>query len=435
MNILIADDNENNRYLQYVLLKSQGHKVLQAKNGMEALQIARSNPPDIIISDILMPGMDGFALCHEWKNDVNLRHIPFVFYTSTYSAQDDEAFARNLGADKFLVKPMEAQAFLDSIYELVERGATKPVAQPISNQVDANPESEHNDENYFLQYNSRLIHKLEKKLADLEQANRKLMEKENTIIRLNQELETRVTQRTRELEISNKELESFAYSVSHDLRTPLRAMLGYSSILLEDYGESLDAQGNNYIEHIYESGIRMTRLIEDLLGLSRIGRISLSINKVNVSDMARQVIAEIREQDPERQIDINIQDGMQSEGDAGLLDILLKNLLGNAWKYSQKQPRPRIDFECYDDPVKGKVYMIKDNGVGFDMRYAEKLFSPFKRLHHDADFEGSGIGLATVKRIIQSHGGDIWFSAEPDKGARFYFTLSLASTAPVAEPA
>lgn len=243
---------------------------------------------------------------------------------------------------------------------------------------------------------------------------------EDQLYQLNLELEQRVHTRTAELEASNKELEAFAYSVSHDLRTPLRAIDGYSRILMEDFITVLDGNAREFLRRICASTQRMDQLIDDLLALSRMTRIEMSIDKINLSQIAHEVIRQLRTSEPERQVEVHIAPDIDTFGDTRLLTVLLSNLLGNAWKYTGKTSQPRIEFGLKPD---SHTYYVCDNGIGFDMQYVDKIFGAFQRLHSRDDFPGTGIGLATASRIVNRHGGRIWADAEINKGACFYFTL------------
>jgi len=235
-------------------------------------------------------------------------------------------------------------------------------------------------------------------------------------------LEERVAVRTAELLNANEELEAFAYSVSHDLRAPLRAIHGFSQILQEDYGQLLDDEGRDYLRRVRANAQRMGELIDDLLSLSRISRHQLDIDTVSLTDLVREISQSLQRQNPERQARFEIQAGVSARGDGSLLRIMLVNLLGNAWKYTSKSDDVRIHFgRCRQDGV--QAFFVRDNGAGFDSQYASQLFMPFQRLHSENEFEGTGIGLATVQRIVQRHGGRIWAESEPGKGATFYFTL------------
>jgi PAS domain S-box-containing protein len=271
---------------------------------------------------------------------------------------------------------------------------------------------------------------LQRLLEEADQSRRALLSvvedqkrAEEEIRTLNAELEVRVRDRTAQLEAANKELEAFAYSVSHDLRAPLRAMEGFSAALLSQYSERLDEQGRHYLDRIQEASRRMGQLINDMLTLSRVTRAALTRQRVDLGDLAREIAADLQAQDPQRRVEFVIAQGLAVEADPHLLRVALQNLLDNAWKFTGKREQARI--EVGSNPGEGSecVYYVKDDGVGFDMTYAGKLFAPFQRLHAMHEFPGTGIGLATVQRIVARHGGRVWTEAEVDRGATFYFTL------------
>lgn len=235
-------------------------------------------------------------------------------------------------------------------------------------------------------------------------------------------LEELVAERTGELTRINRELETFSYSVSHDLRAPLRAIDGFSRALQEDYAEQIDETGTDYLQRICAGSQRMGNLIDDLLSLSRVSRIEMNRTDVNLSLLAEKSVNKLQEIFPQRKVQVKISDNIQAQGDARLLEIVFDNLLGNAWKYTHKKQSASIEFGISKKDGK-MAYFVKDNGAGFDMQYAAKLFGAFQRLHGN-EFEGTGIGLATVSRIIHRHGGEVWAEARPDEGAVFYFTLT-----------
>jgi PAS domain S-box-containing protein len=237
------------------------------------------------------------------------------------------------------------------------------------------------------------------------------------------ELERRVAERTAELTVSNQELESFAYAVSHDLRAPLRGIDGWSQAVLEDCGPQLDDRGRKYLKMVRSETHRMDQLIDDLLELSRVTRAPMKRGTVDLTAMAGELEASLRAGQPERVVDFVVAPGMVVQGDAVLLRAVLQNLLGNAWKFTEKRPRARIEVGCTSEQGR-TVYHVRDDGAGFDMRFAGKLFGPFQRLHSLEEFPGTGIGLATVQRIIHRHGGKVWATAEVDQGATFYFSLT-----------
>jgi len=245
---------------------------------------------------------------------------------------------------------------------------------------------------------------------------------DNEIRRLNQELEARVIARTAELAMANSELESFSYSVSHDLRAPLRHINSFSTILESDYADKLDSDGKYYLSRIMAGCNKMGLLIDDLLELAQLSRGELKPRPVNLSNLANTIAASLAESDPERVVSFKIEEGLLAHGDERLLEVMLTNLLGNAWKYSAQKKEALIEFGC-KTVAASPVFFIRDNGAGFDNSYADKLYAPFQRLH-GAEFEGTGIGLAIVKRIVHRHGGRIWADAVVDEGATFYFTLN-----------
>jgi PAS domain S-box-containing protein len=239
-----------------------------------------------------------------------------------------------------------------------------------------------------------------------------------------EELEHRVEERTRELAVANKELESFSYSVSHDLRAPLRSLTGFSRILAMDYaGKVLDARALDLIQRMTASVTRMGQLIEDLLKLSQVSRTAIHPQPLDLSAMANAILDDLSRRDPHREVSVQVEPGVTAAGDPGLVRLVLENLLGNAWKFTGKTAAPKIMVGVSHPAGEEAVYFIQDNGAGFDMAFAEQLFAPFQRLHRATEFEGTGVGLATVQRVIHRHTGRIWAESSPGLGAKFLFTL------------
>jgi PAS domain S-box-containing protein len=671
--ILVVDDLEENRYLLDTMLKRLGHDVTTASDGRQALDKLGERGIDLIISDILMPVMDGYQLCREVRADKKMCDIPFIFYTASYMDKKDEEFAIKLGADRFLRKPMDSAEFIKHLQELMEE-AGKPHRKTRQPEIAE-------EQGILKLYNERLVKKLEGKMKDLEQEiirrkfaeqelkagvekyrvlvenlndviftvnsdgiityvsppirqltgyapeqligrpfagiippddlpmlNGKLQDalenplepwdcryladggqirwarassrpifehgravgiqglfsdvtehkqleeaikeseeqfnalgnsvsegiwyasvdgrdfqyinpafeqlygrsladiKENPdlwkqivhpddralaeasahdllaqgffeseyrivrpdgevrwvfdrktmvrnrlgepvrmggiisditerkraeaeILKLNAELEQRVQQRTEQLSEANRNLEAFSYSVSHDLRAPLRGIDGFSRALQEDCADRLDKTGRNHLARIQAGVQRMGRLIDDLLNLSRAGRIPMSCTPVDLSLLAGRVLEELRRSDPGHRVETAIAPGLIALGDESLLFQALHNLLENAWKFTARTEQARIEFgRCRLDGE--AVFCVRDNGAGFDMAYADRLFAPFQRLHTQTDFPGIGIGLAIAQRIILRHKGRVWAEAAVGKGAVFYFTLPMEQDNP-----
>jgi PAS domain S-box-containing protein len=242
-------------------------------------------------------------------------------------------------------------------------------------------------------------------------------------ISIRKQMEKALRDRAEELAQLNKELEAFSYSVSHDLKAPLRTLIGFSNILLEDYSDVVDITGRDFITRIKSNAQKMNDLIDDMLKLSRISRQEMITEKTDLSELANVLFADLKKNQPERNVEIIIQTNMIANIDKKLMNIALLNLFSNAWKFTMKKDHPRIEFGCNVDNER-KVFFIKDNGAGFDMSHSGDIFAPFRRLHSESEFPGTGIGLAIVERVIGRHGGKIWAEGMPGAGATFYFTIS-----------
>ena len=267
---------------------------------------------------------------------------------------------------------------------------------------------------------SLLIQAFNEMLAQIQQ-------REEALQRAQDDLEQRVEDRTKQLAAANKELEAFSYSVSHDLRAPLRSIDGFSMAVLEDYGDRLDDTGKEYLHRVRGATQRMAVLIDDLLNLARVTRTEMHPEELSLSAMAKSIADDLRKTEPSRHAEFLIRDDLTAQGDVRLLRVVMENLLGNSWEYTSRHENARIEFGCQRKD-NTDTFFVRDDGAGFDPRHAARLFGAFQRLHGTAEFPGVGVGLATVQRIIHRHGGEIWAESEVEKGATFYFTLRSVSS-------
>jgi light-regulated signal transduction histidine kinase (bacteriophytochrome) len=244
---------------------------------------------------------------------------------------------------------------------------------------------------------------------------------EEELLHENAALAEQLRQKSQQFEAVTKELELLAYSISHDLKAPLRSIRGLSEVLAERYSDRLDTSGRDFLRRICDSSVELNALMEELLRLSRIGRAEMSRRPVNLTAAAQVAIAELRKAEPNRGVDVEIGENLQATGDERMLTLAVNLLLQNAWKFTGKQPQPRIEFQATNEPE--PAFLVRDNGAGFEMEYAGRLFGAFQRLHSASEFPGKGTGLATVQRIINRHGGRVWAQAAVNQGASFYFTL------------
>jgi signal transduction histidine kinase len=313
-----------------------------------------------------------------------------------------------------LVRQMvPATIFLTILAVLAVAGVTRGVIGPLEDMASAADRLAHGD------FQQRVAVRRRDEIGQLADAFNLMAAR---IATGRSELESRVKARTAELEALNQELEAFSYSVSHDLRAPLRSIDGFSQALVEDFSGPLPAEGLDYLHRIRNAAQHMGRLIDDLLKLARVTRTELSVTDVDLSAIAREIAARLAESEPERRVDWRIQPGLIVRGDAQLLQIALENLLSNAWKFTSRTPGAVIELTSADENGQ-PAYAVRDNGAGFDMAHAKKLFGAFQRLHSAREFPGTGVGLATVQRIVHKHGGSVWAEAAPGAGATFAFTL------------
>ncbi len=400
-------------------LEAEGCQVVEAANGVEALAVLAREPVDAVITDILMPLMDGFRLCHEIRSSATLNAaMPVIFYTGTYNSAADEELARAVHADGYLLKPASTAEILGAVRR----------AQTADRQPRSPPPAGAEEFNVLELYSAALVRKLETRNVELEDALRKLQSAHAEIVQLNETLEARVADRTAALAAANKELESFSFSISHDLRAPLRQINGFAAILRDEAGAGLEEEGRRILGQITGAAQRMDELIRALLEFSRSGRAELVMGAVPLGRLLDETLTILAADLRGRDIEWRRGDLPEVWGDAMLLRQVLVNLVSNAIKYTGKTPHAVIEIGTgAGDPGEALVF-VRDNGVGFDPRYASRLFGVFQRLHHAGDFEGTGIGLANAQRIVARHGGRIWAEAAPGEGATFYLALPLATT-------
>jgi signal transduction histidine kinase len=379
VNILLVDDQPANLIALEAMLQGLGQNLVKAESGREALKWLLTHEFAVILLDVKMPEMDGFETATLIRERDKSRHTPILFLTAADKSESHAVRGYAVGAVDYLVKPVVPEFVRSKVAVFVE---------------------------------------LAKKSELLRRQRQLLVESEHAALEL---AETRA-ELVRDLEHKNRELESFSYAVSHDLRAPLRRIDSFSRAVLESQGDRLDEPGRRYLERVREASQHMSQLIDDVLHLSRVTRADLREQDVDLSALTTLILSRLQESEPARKVETKIRPGVVVTGDGQLLRIALQNLLENAWKFTGKQPDARIEFgvtQASGEPT----YFVRDNGAGFDMTYSDRLFGPFQRLHPQGEFSGSGIGLATVQRIIHRHGGQVWAEGLVGQGATFQFTL------------
>ncbi|MBX3189656.1 MAG: response regulator [Labilithrix sp.] len=357
-NVLIVDDLEANLVALEAVLGDMPCSLVRAKSGNDALKQLLKRDYAVMLLDVQMPEIDGFEVARLARQNPATREVPIIFLTASHSSEDAALRGYGTGAVDVLFKPL-------------------------------NPEILRSKLRVFLE-----LYEARRKLA------REVAAHEDTLA----------------------ELEAFNYSVSHDLRAPLRAVGGFSDILLAECASQLDEDGQGYVRRISAAARNMGALIDDLLRLSQISRASVTTSRVDLAAMVRAIVSELARAEPARVVDVETNEAVV-DVDERLMRIALDNLLRNAWKFTRTKETARIELRVRDTPD-GRAYGIADDGVGFDPTYAAKLFKPFQRLHTVDEFEGTGIGLAIVDRIIRHHGGRIWAESQPGSGAAFWFVLN-----------
>ncbi len=379
VNILLVDDQPANLIALEAMLQGLGQNLIKAESGREALKWLLTHEFAVILLDVKMPDMDGFETATLIRERDKSRHTPILFLTAADKSENHAVRGYAVGAVDYLVKPVVPEFVRSKVAVFVE-----------------------------LAKKSELLRRQAQLLVEGEQAARNLAEARAELVR--------------DLEHKNRELESFSYAVSHDLRAPLRRIDSFSRAMLESQGQRLDEQGRRYLDRVREASRHMSQLIDDVLYLSRVTRAELRDQDVDLSALVTLILARLQESEPARVVETKIRPGVIVTGDGQLLRIAMENLLENAWKFTSKNRETRIEFgvtQASGEPT----YFLRDNGAGFDMTYADRLFGPFQRLHPQDEFAGSGIGLATVQRIIHRHGGQVSAEGLVGQGATFQFTL------------
>jgi two-component system, sensor histidine kinase and response regulator len=376
--ILTIDDKPANIFALETLLERADRVFLNATNGKEGLRIALDKEIDLIILDVQMPEMDGFEVAQILKSHKRTRDIPLLFASAEKKEREFMMKGFEEGAVDYLSKPLDPEVTKAKVSVLLQ-----------------------------LQLQKKEL--IEKNLS-LERADAEIK-------KLNAELQKNVSQ----LEDVNKELESFSYSVSHDLRAPLRIVSGQTGILLEDYESQFNDGARRLLSGIRQNVNKMNNLIDDLLKFSKLGRKEVQKSEIQTDKLVREILEEIAKANPNH-AQVNIAPLLPAQADRALVTQVWTNLLSNAIKYSAKKENPQVDISCerQGDVI---VYAVKDNGAGFSMDYADKLFGVFQRLHAASEFEGTGVGLAIVQRIVTKHGGKVWAEGRENQGATFYFSL------------
>jgi signal transduction histidine kinase len=409
MKVLIVDDRHENRLILETKMKAAGYETATAANGAEALQHLQEEVVGLVITDLMMPEMDGFQLTHAIKSNERLKGIPILVYTATYTEPQDEALALNLGASRFLVKPASNEEFFAAVRDILGRAARGelPAREPTYEELT-----------YLREYSQRLIRKLEDKVRDYEEADRKLRE-------LNANLERRIEEATRELRQANTDLEAFTYSVSHDLRAPLRSIFGFLNAVRTNDPPLTEEEKATFLERAEMLAVHGQTLIGDLLAYAHLKSADLSLERVPLAPVVEKAIAQLG---PAERRDAEITAGELAAAvlahETTLVQVL-HNLIANAVKFTApgEPARVRIEEAVQGDAVRVSV---RDRGIGIPPEHFARIFQVFERLHDNRTYEGTGVGLAIVQRGVTKMGGRVGVESMPGEGSTFWVELPKA---------
>ena len=379
VNILLVDDQPANLLALEAMLQGLDQTLVKAESGREALKRLLTHDFAVILLDVKMPDMDGFETAALIRQRDKSRDTPIIFLTAADKTHTEAVRGYAVGAVDYLVKPVVPEFVRSKVSVFVE----------------------------LAKKNEQLRRQAEL-LREGEQAARELAEARAELVA--------------DLEHKNRELESFSYAVSHDLRAPLRRVEAFGRAVQESQGERLDENGRRFLDRIQEASRQMSQLIDDVLYLSKVSRAEVRQHEIDLSGLVESILERLREAEPGRVVETRVRPGVIVEADGRLLRIAVANLLENAWKFTAREAAARIEFGVIT-ALSEPTYFVRDNGAGFDMAYADRLFGPFQRLHLANEFPGSGIGLATVQRIIHRLGGRVWAEGVVGQGATFSFTL------------
>ena len=467
MKILSVDDRVENLYLLEAMLKGAGYQVVSAHNGVEALQQLGQNKFDLIISDILMPQMDGFELCHRVKEQQDLCHIPFIFYTATYTEKRDEELGLRLGASRFIIKPLEPERFLTILRQVIQEYETGRL-------ISAAPPTE-KEEVLLKAYNLSLVRKLDHKVQQVEHAAQQLRvaleEKErelvarrkaeealrqarDELVRANADLERKVEKRTAQLVEANANLQTFTYTAAHDLGSPLRCIKGFSKIAVDDYAEKLGPEGRSILVRVVESADQMQRLLTDLLEYSKMSQADLKLEALNLGQAVSEAVAMLEEDIRCKNAVVTVTEPLPYViGHLATVVLLINNFVSNALKFIALEVQPQIRIwaepwnlepgsvtapereasESADFPRSALLapavrLWVEDNGIGIAPEHLQRIFGAFERLHAKHVYPGTGLGLAIVRKGAERMGGRVGVESQPGKGSRFWVELRMVQS-------